>query len=457
MQSQQALKNKIASSQEMVQISLDQAEKSKELNTLIHIDAEHALAAAKQADDLRDQGKAVGPLHGVPIVVKDNIHVAGMPNTAGTPALKDYIPTQTNAVVQALTDAGAIVIGKANMHELAFGITSNNVGFGAVRNAVDSSCIAGGSSGGTASAVAAGIVSIGLGTDTGGSLRIPPALNGVAGLRPTIGRYDSEHVTPISKTRDTVGPIASSVEHLAVVDAIVTGDITIAEASNLAGIKLGVPRTYFYENLQADVSKVMEDVLSKLSDAGVELVEVDMPGLQEANDNVSFPVCLYEVMQQLPAYLDDYQTGVSWQQLLDGIASPDVSGVINSQLGDEAIPEAVYQKAMDEFRPELQRIYRSVFAENHLDALIVPTTPLPAAPLQGSDEMVELNGEQVPTFPTYIRNTDPTSNAGLPSLAMSAGLTTAGLPVSLQLDGLANSDRKLLQIGIAIEQLLAKR
>ena len=457
MRSQEALNSKDISSLEMVQASLDQAEKRKSLGAFIHIEREFALQAAKKADALRDQGKELSPLHGIPFIVKDNIHVAGMPNTAGTPALKGFVPEKNNQVVQALIDAGAVVIGKANMHELAFGITSNNIGFGAVHNAVDPSLIAGGSSGGTAVAVAAGIVPIGLGTDTGGSLRIPPALNGVAGLRPTMGRYNSEDVTPISQTRDTIGPIAESVQYLAIMDAVITGDSAVTQAADLGDVRLGVPRSYFYENLDSEVSRVIEGVLTELTNAGVELIEVDLPGLQQANDNVSFPVCLYEVMKQLPAYLEDYQTGISWQELLEGIASPDVIGVLNSQLGDEAIPEEVYQQAMKQFRPELQGIYKSAFTKYQVDALIVPTTPLPAAPLATSDEVVELNGEQVPTFLTYIRNTDPTSNAGLPSLAMPAGVTGSGLPVSLQLDGLADSDHSLLQIGIAIEQLLAKR
>ncbi|MCH8072508.1 MAG: indole acetimide hydrolase, partial [Proteobacteria bacterium] len=186
------------SSARIVAELLRRAGEAQSLNAFITIDAEGALARAEELDQMRSQGEILGPLHGLPLVVKDNIHVAGLPNTAGTPGLREFTPAADNAVIAALLDAGALIIGKTNMHELAFGITSDNAAFGAVANPFDTTTFAGGSSGGTASAIAAGVAPAGLGTDTGGSVRIPAALTGTAGFRPSNGRYPLSGVTPIS-------------------------------------------------------------------------------------------------------------------------------------------------------------------------------------------------------------------------------------------------------------------
>ena len=438
---------------EKIQSTLNRAEQAKKLNSMIYVDERGALAAAHAADV---DDAAAGLLKGVPIVVKDNTHVAGMPNSAGTPALKGFIPSENHPAVQRLVDAGAIVIGKANMHELAFGITSNNAAFGAVRNARDSSRIAGGSSGGSAVAVAAGIVDMALGTDTGGSTRIPPALNGVVGFRPSEGRYPGGSVTPISSTRDTVGPIANNIFNAALLDCVITLCEDELQPAELNGLRLGVPRAYFYDNLSPDVATVTRQTLDKLKAAGVVLVDVDMAGLEAANNGAGFAVALYEFMQEIPEYLKVNNTGVSMQQLADQIASPDVKATVMSQMGDQAIPEAAYRAAMDKFRPELMAIYDRAFKSNNVAALILPTTPLTATPIATSDETVLLNGVKSPTFPTFIRNTDPTSNADLPSLTLPSGVDREGLPIGIMLDGPRNSDRSLFSIGLAIESLLAE-
>ncbi|MBL4673985.1 MAG: indoleacetamide hydrolase [Arenicella sp.] len=441
---------------EQMQVTFERAESVKNLGAFIHLDNAVALASAHSAQAALDAGKTVGALHGVPIVVKDNIHVAGMPNSAGTPALKGFMPQDNNPAVQRLLDAGAIVIGKTNMHELAFGITSNNAAFGPVRNAYDPSRFAGGSSGGTAVAIAAGVVDMGLGTDTGGSTRIPPALNGVVGFRPSLGRYPSGGVTPVSETRDTVGPIANNVTNLALLDCIMSDCDSALKPVSLKGLRLGIPREYFYHNLSEDVATTMQQTIEMLANAGVIIVEVEMHGLEEANNGVSFPVVLYEFIHELPVYLKTQNTGVSMQQLVDGIASPDVKATVLSQLGEEAMPELSYRQALDEFRPRLQLLYQKTFDEYNVAALLMPTTVLSAQPIDSSDETVMLNGTQVPTFPTYIRNTDPSSNAGIPSLTLPAGKGRDGLPIGVLLDGPKNSDRRLLSIGLAVEKMINK-
>ena len=192
------------------------------------------------------------------------------------PTLRGFIPEQNARVVEALIDAGAIVPGKTNMHELAFGATSNNATFGPVRNPYDRARFPGGSSGGSAAAIAAGIAPGGLGTDTGGSARIPAALTGIVGLRPTSGRYSLEGVTPFSHTRDTVGPFARSVADVVLLDQVITGDMSPVQPANMKSIRFGVAKDPFYTNLDPEVARIMALTLDKLRAAGAELVDVDL-------------------------------------------------------------------------------------------------------------------------------------------------------------------------------------
>jgi len=314
--------------------------------------------------------------------------------------------------------------------------------------------IAGGSSGGTAAAVAAGIFPIGLGTDTGGSCRIPAALCGVSGFRPTTRRYDSDGVLPISHTRDTVGTLARSVRDIALMDNVLSGEHGTAEAVDLSQVTLGVPKDRFFDDLEPAVAMAIEKQLSVLGNAGAKLVDVSFEAVWEHNDAFGFPVVLYEVMRDLPAYLAEHAPEISFETLIEGIGSPDVAGAFASQMGEDAMPQEAYDAAMNVHRPAMRKIYAQVFRDHGLDAIVFPTTPLTARPI-GQDETVELNGAQVPTFPTYIRNTDLGSNVGAPGISLPCPVTS-GLPVGIEFDALPGQDRALLALALAAEKAMAQ-
>ncbi|MEO5881360.1 MAG: indoleacetamide hydrolase [Caldimonas sp.] len=441
---------------------LDRAERLKSLDALIAIDRAGALAQARKVDAMRASGGVLPVLAGLPIVVKDNINTRDLPTTGGTSALRGVRPAANAPTLQRLVDAGAIVIAKSNLHELAFGITSTNLTSfaGPVKNPYDRSRIPGGSSGGTAVAIAARIVPAGLGTDTGGSTRIPAALCGIVGLRPSVGnggaerRYDGAGVVPISHTRDTVGPMGRTVGDVALLDAIISGEPPIFSAASLSGLRIGIPAS-FWVGLDPQVAAVMGQARARLASAGVAFVEVDTAGLGALNEKVSFPIALHEPIADIPAYLA--ATGVSGigvREIAAGIASPDVAGAFGAIQGDVAGPG--YADAIRVHRPQMQRLYADYFAANRLEAMMFPTTVVPAVaidPVAGSGKFT-LNGAQVDTFGTFIRNTDPGSNAGIPGLALPAGMTPGGLPVGLEIDGPLGTDRRLIAIGLGFEAVL---
>ncbi len=406
-------------------------------------------------EGLADRAAAAGPgpLHGLPVVVKDIFDVAGLTTSGGTRALADRLATADSAAVARLRAAGAFVAAKNTLHELSFGITTNNAFSGPARNPYDPTRIPGGSSGGTAVAVAMGIAPIGLAADTGGSSRIPAAYCGLVGLRPTHGRYPGEGAVPISHTRDTAGLIARTVAEVALVDAVLAAEPSAQlTPSPLAGVRLGAPVEY-WTGLHPEVEQVCRAARAALEGAGAQVVEVSVAPLRRIEDEIAVPLCLAELAPDLADYLTRVPDGLTVEQVAGQVASPDVAPIVAAAVGWDG-GEAAYQRLLAG-RQQLRDGYAGLLDEHRLDALVFPTTPLPPPPI-GDDETTELLGERLPTFPIVIRHANLAGVAGHPGVSVPAGVTSAGLPVGIELDGRVGADRELLGLAAALEALLPR-
>ncbi|MGI8779878.1 MAG: amidase family protein [Solirubrobacteraceae bacterium] len=430
-------------SRQVAEKALERAGRTAELNAFISIAVE-APTTHKRSDE--DGGR----LAGLPIAVKDTIDVAGFPCTAGTPALSDWRPASDAPVVRVLRDAGAVVIGKNNLHELSVGITSNNPTFGAVRNPYDRALIAGGSSGGGAAAVAAAVVTVALGADTAGSCRIPAALCGCVGFRPTTGRYASDGVIPLSLTRDTIGLLTRDVSDAMLVDEVITG--APSASSELQGRRLGVPRPHFYDDLDEETRPVIDDALSRLAGAGAVLIDTEVKELENLLAPISLPLTFYEWPRDLARYLSVGRCPVQMWEIAEAMAGEVERGWLQNELWGESVAHRQYLDIIARGRPRVSAAYRECFKRDRLDALVLPTTRLPARPV-GQDETVSINGRSVGTLEAYLRNTDPSAFLGLPSISVPAGLTASGLPVGLSFDGLPDTDATVMALAEAFQQI----
>ncbi|MBC3775629.1 amidase family protein [Pseudomonas sp. SWRI99] len=382
------------------------------------------------APSAESTGRGAG-LYGLPVSFKDNINVSGMPTTAGTPGLADYVPQSDSGIVRRFKQLGAQVVGKNNMHELSFGVTSANHAHGAVINPVDQRYSAGGSSGGCAAAVAAGLVSCAVGTDTGGSVRIPAAFCGIVGFRPSTGLYPADGIVPVSQTKDTPGLLTRTVEDCQFVHAQLTANCYQAEDRPL---RVGIPERFLWSDLEDNVHHACRAAIDTLADRGVSIVPVDDSLIGEINEGIQFPLPIFEFFIDFPRFLMKAGRGEQFLDIIGQIRDPAIKRILTAQLESPAISYTDYVQAlMSKLR--LEKVYRALFEQHQLDLIAYPTVTC-SAPLL-SDCSAESN------FETFVRNTDPASNLAAPSISIPVAAAGA-LPVGLSFDALAGQDDFLL-------------
>jgi mandelamide amidase len=445
------LANSIASGQttaeEHALECLTRMERMPWVGALLKVASDQVLEDARAADVRIRSGEPAGSLSGLLFAVKDNIDVAGHPTTACTPALAHNMPRADADVVARLKAAGAIVIGKAVMHELAMGGTSNNPHMAIVRNPHAEDRIAGGSSGGSAAAVAAGFCAFTLGSDTGGSVPIPASLCGIAGLRPSVGRYSVRGLLAANPSRDVIGPIARTADDLRLIDAVISG-LPEAPAPRLATIKLAMPRR-LWEKADVQVTQALREALDSLVSANVSLLETVITDLDSLNEaaaagfRIESSLNLHEVLATLsPAQ--------SVENLICQTRSPSIADALTGIAKRQGDPRQL-QDALNVHRPQLRAAIEKSMDDVGADALLVPTTPLPAIPI-GSEAQLTINGRPAAFF-SYTQATLPAANAGLPFLSVPAAFVD-GLPVGLGLIGRHDGDAGLLAIGTSVDARL---
>lgn len=433
--------------------AIDQCE--PQLNAFITVFREESLESARQVDAEIRSGKDLGPLHGLPIALKDIIYVEGTRSTAGSNFFSDESPQFDAALVTKLKDAGAIIIGKTNLHEFAFGVTTENPHFGATANPWDTARVPGGSSGGSAAAVVAGCCAGALGSDTGGSIRIPAAVCGHVGLKPTFGRTSVHGVLALAQSLDTVGPMCRYVHDVALMMNILAGydprdvhsvnqpvpDYINGIDQPIRGRRAGVPKQHFFEQLDPEVERVVREAIKVLERLGVEIVELDLPSAP-AGHEITLTLLTAEAGQfhqeRLAAHRGDY--GVDVRELLeDGLA----------------LSATDYVEAI-----RVREIAKREFAQafDQVDCILSPTAPVPA-PLRSTHDLSG-GSESNRIRPRLTRNTRLINLLGLPSISVPCGFVQVedsdseqGLPVGLQISGPWWSEKTLLQIAHTYEQV----
>jgi len=326
-----------------------------------------------------------------------------------------------------------------------------------VRNPYDSTRIPGGSSGGTAVAIAARMAPLGVAEDTCGSIRVPAALCGIAGFRPTTLRYPSRGVMPLTPLFDTVGPHARTVADLALFDAVMTGDFDPLVPLAPSAVRLAVSRAQFFTDLDPEVARVTGEALDKLRHAGVTFVEADVSGLAERVEAANFPIICHDTLPMITRYLREFETGVTFEQLL-GLVGENIREPLEARTspgGRLCASDEVYAQARDVHRPALQQAFEECFRSTGVAAIVYPTTLVPATPI-GQDQEVEIGGKKMPFRAAMSRNIAPASCAGLPGLVLCAGLTRDGLPVGIEFAGPAGGDRGLLALGQTLESIIGR-
>lgn len=448
----EAIRTKEISAKELTDIMLGRIVRTDSaLNAYISINREGAEKDAERIDALVLSGQPLPPLAGIPISLKDLFDVEGQVSTYGGRHFKNHYPAQSATVVKKLQAAGAIIVGKTNLHEYAYGTTTENPHFGNTKNPWNRSKIPGGSSGGSSVSIVSGTALGSLGTDTGGSVRIPASLTGHVGLKPTFGLVSKSGVFPLATSLDHVGPMGKTVQDVALLLSVIAGfdardeqsvrtsgyQFSLGEPSErLDGLRLGVPRQFFYDRCHTSVLQVVLQTLSKLESRGADLIEVDIPHI-------------YDV--------PDAQTATISSEALDVhrelLKQPDLYGgdVLRRLEAARELTGADYVRAL-RFRREFVRGLNTIFG-NKVDFLITPTTPLTATDI--GQFKAHIKAHEVNVRGHLTRNTNPWNLSGLPAISLPCGTSPDGLPVGLQIIGSAFSEKRLLQMAHDIEYGLA--
>lgn len=435
---------------------LERSEQSKDYNLFAHQDAKAMLANAAVAEKRYKEGIA-RPLEGIPLGVKDNVNTTDGPVTGGIGSLKGNIPKFNSTLMVRLFDAGVINAGKTNMHETAFGTTTNNAHYGPARCAMDYERSAGGSSGGSGVAVGNGTVPIALGTDTGGSIRIPAASNGCVGYKPTINRWPADYGLKMTHYRDTIGPIANCMEDVVLFDEIVSTQPHNAKVEP-GNVKIGVLREYYHEDLAPEVADAAKKTVDKLKAAGFKIVEYDgIQGLRAANEAASLDVINFEAGLRLQEYL--FANGISKtpEELLATLESPDVISIFKGIAENPVDKEKFYDMLFNR-RIHLRTIIHNFFNSNELDCILYPTFPMLPPKFEDiskDDFTIMHNGKRVSQLLKSINNVDPGSNTNSPAITLPVMPPEVGvLPVGMEVMALTHEDRKLIAIARAVEKAL---
>jgi aspartyl-tRNA(Asn)/glutamyl-tRNA(Gln) amidotransferase subunit A len=430
------LRSKKASPVELTQACLKRIDHlNPAVNAYITVTPEQALAAAREMEAEQQRGQWRGPLHGIPIAIKDNIDTAGIRTTAASELFKDRVPAEDAEVVRRLKNAGAILLGKLNLHEFAYGGTSVVTYFGAVHNPWALDRVAGGSSGGPAAAIAAGLCFGSLGTDTAGSVRIPASYCSITGFKPTYGRVSNHGVIPLSWTLDHVGPMTKTVEDAALMLGVIAGfdeqdpttqDIPVADyaralQTSVAKLRLGLPRKMFFEGLDVEVETAVDEALAVLRKLTVGVRDVTLPPVPSAAAVWGPEIYAYHA-QWIAASPEKYQ--------------PQTRAAIQRSAGSKA---EAYARALRDVANARREIRKS-FAD--VDLLITPTMPTPPGTIEQAQASNNGSG----------RNTSPFDVFGLPTISIPCGFSSLGLPIGLQVSGAPWAETTVLALAHAYQQ-----
>jgi len=431
------------SAESAVEECIEQINKwNKHVNAVITFDPAAARAAANLADRAVAEGKPVGLLHGVPIMVKDNIETAGVKTTYGSGFFRDHVPSSDATVVKRLREAGAIILGKVTLHEFAFGVRSNNSVIGQCRNPWSLDRIPGGSSGGSGVAVATGMAPLALGTDTGGSVRIPAALNGITGLRPTVGRVSNHGCMPVSPTFDTIGPMGVNVTDVARLFTVMSGfdpldpvsenrrlkNILVDMHEPIKGLRIGIPENHYLEGVSEDVAKAVESAIKVLESLGAKTYSIKLPGAETAHADATAMIysdaCSFH-HERLKALSDNW-LAATYERFQIGL----------KYTGRD------YAQAM-RARETWCRTLEGVFQE--VDVILSPASPTTAPLIEDDRSLFEATR-------AVTQNTYAGAFGRLPGMSLPCGFAKDGLPIGLLLEAAPWEEAVLFKVGAAFQK-----